>query len=442
MNLAVIGGGSTYTPELVYGFLEMKESPVKQILLLDTDPHRLDIVEGFCNALARGKKSPVKVISTGSLDEALTGADFVVTQIRVGGNKTRAADEEFASSLGIIAQETTGAVGFLKAWRTVPVICSMVEKIQSLCPDAFLINFTNPAGLVSSAVYRAKGKKNMAGLCNVPIFMERKIISLLAHKGILSREEDHDRVTLLWGGFNHLSWLFDIKVDGVSHFQEALDLITGDDYNPGEYFPVNRDFARRNNAIPSPYLRYYTDTGSVLEEQHSSPLRGEMVMKIEMELLELYRDLTRAIDRGKASPELPGELSNRGGADYSRLAVSLIRDLALGKKGCHILNVPDRDEVMGPGDMFVELPVYVSGGPGADTAGDFEYVYPHESRLTPEIRSILQRVREYETLTVEAGLSRNVTTARQALSAHPLVGDDRIVDDVIDYMSRESEVVV
>jgi len=290
MKLSVIGGGSTYTPELIHGFLSKKESCISEIALFDIDASRIEIVGGFCKKMAENSPSSIKINICGKINEALRNADFVVTQIRVGKNITRAEDEKFISGMNLIAQETTGAVGFMKAFRTIPAMISIVKKVQKICPDAFLINFTNPAGIITSAVFKATRMKKLAGLCNVPIFVQKKLVELLNNHDIIKSDEVlPEDVEMLWGGLNHLSWLFDFQVRGVSYFDEILDIMTDDAVNLEPYFFINKKYSRRINAIPSPYLRYYTDTDSIIREQAEKPLRGAEVVKIEDELIKIYK---------------------------------------------------------------------------------------------------------------------------------------------------------
>jgi 6-phospho-beta-glucosidase len=357
--------------------------------------------------------------------EALRGASFVITQIRVGKNETRARDENFVKSLGLTAQETTGAVGFLKAYRTIPVMVEIAGQIQEICPDAFLINFTNPAGLVSTAVAGATGKKNVAGLCNVPLFVKKSLLRIvkeynLQNVPLSGGDLNADSVEMTWGGLNHLSWLFDFRINGKSCLDEILNVITDDSFDPAGFYFSGRDYMRRTRAIPSPYLRYFTDTEKMIREQSLIPVRGEEVLKIEKELLQAYRNETRRIRPGSLPP-LPESLSLRGGADYSRMAVQLMADLA-GRNGgsTHILNVPDAGERFGPASHFVEVPVRLQKT-GQD--GGLECLYPGEDLIAPEIEELIKRMTRWEILAVEAGLSQDRGLALEALSTHPLTGD-------------------
>ncbi|MCD4782610.1 MAG: hypothetical protein K8T10_02145 [Candidatus Eremiobacteraeota bacterium] len=479
MKITIIGGGSTYTPELVYGILKWKDSPVKTIVLEDIDAERLNIVGDYCRALSDVLNPSINIVKTTDLDESLAGSDFVVTQIRVGGNRKRAEDEKLAMNMGWLGQETTGAVGFLKAFRTIPVMIDIVNRIQAISPNAFLINFTNPAGIISTAIYQNTGKKNMVGLCNVPIFLETNIRAIIQKYApdlfkknvdgktseIGNKEEDPEsgyNLFLSWGGLNHLSWVFDIELEGRSIMEEVLDIITSDDFDPSPYFPVNKEYVKLTRTIPSPYLRYFTETGKVIEELSKAPTRGEQVMKIERNLLDIYKKETDLIDRGEYAqdnpPSLPGELSKRGGADYSRLAVKLIKDLCkirfveglksssnrgdscgqLKNSPVHVLNVPDRDDFFVKSDEFCEIPVkLVPGEKGAISGQFFEPLYPDKNLILPWIYDLVKRVKIYENLTVEASLNRSEEKAINALISNPLVHDRKRIEEFISKALQE-----
>lgn len=475
MKITIIGGGSTYTPELVYGILEWKDSPVKTIALEDIDPGRLNIVGDYCRALSDVINPSIDIIKTTDLDESLAGSDFVITQIRVGGNRKRAEDEKLAMSMGWLGQETTGAVGFLKAFRTIPVMIDIVNRIQDISPDAFLINFTNPAGIISTAVYQNTGKKNMVGLCNVPIFLETNIRAIIekytphliinnsAKKTKDEYPESGYDLFLSWGGLNHLTWVFDIKHEGNSIMEEILEILTSDDFDPSPYFPMDKDYIRLTRTIPSPYLRYFTETDRVIRELSKADTRGEQVMKIEENLLDIYKKETNLIDKGEYSPDnpplLPGELSQRGGADYSRLAVKLIKDLYKIKlvgesessteqvdssrqsqnSPVHVLNVPDRDGFFVKPDEFCEIPVKLIPGEKKSGSGQFyEPVYPDRNLILPWIFDLIKRVKTYENLTVSASLSRSNDMIMKALISNPLIHGREKVEE---FISRAFSVI-
>lgn len=500
MKLAIIGGGSTYTPELVFGLLKWNESPFKKITLEDIKPERVSITGEYCKALGEAVGSPTEVEWTTDLESALTDADFVVTQIRVGGNEQRAADERLARSMGWIAQETTGAVGCMKAYRTIFKMSHIVKEMQRICPKAFLINFTNPAGIISSAIYRVTGKQNMAGLCNTPIFMEKKLKEIVEkHLPNLMEQkkkelpkgwkDENNRTSipipgggidytrfdvpdicreglfLLWGGLNHLSWVVDVMWDGISIKDEIIDLVTSPGFDATPYFPMNREYVKKTRTIPSPYLRYFTDPELLLEEQKNKRLRGEEVLEIEKNLQRIYREETKAIKGGKYSkdnlPELPDELSRRGGVDYSRLAVKLIRDIYdETSSGVHILNVPGNEYFMGlPFEKFREIPVVVHGGyrngNGSGTGygngnefknGDgkkfFTPITPHNRVFNgiPEVMDLVSKVNEYELFAIKAGMCQDPYILKQALETNPLVEGDEKIEAFLKEVMKETAI--
>jgi 6-phospho-beta-glucosidase len=279
--------------------------------------------------------------------------------------------------------------------------------------------------------------------------MENKIREIIAaYAPDLSPE---GKIRMKWGGWNHLSWIFDITLDGKSVLDILIDIMTSDDFNPEPYFPVNADYINRTRTIPSPYLRYFTDTETVYEEQSKKANRGNEVMEIESRLFDLYKEETKKIRDGGYSaqnpPTLPEELSKRGGADYSRLAVKLIRDIAdlkqtgkktLDEKNIHILNVPDTGRIFSEDPhKFCEIPVSVEN---ADTSEGsfFNPLYP-EVEFPDEIRDIIDRVGRYEKLTVEAAISQNPDKAKEALLANPLVKDLTKVESFLRYSLKPAE---
>lgn len=452
MKVTVIGAGSTYTPELIHGFLstavsDTQKTPVdfpRQIALYDVNSGRLGTITEYCRMLSAAIGEPIRILAYEKLSPALEGADFVITQLRVGGNRQRTRDEKTAKKLGILAQETTGVVGLFKAYRTIPVVIDIVKEIQKTCPRAFLINFTNPSGIISSAVFRATGKKNMVGLCNVPIFVRKNLEQLIAdHKpDLLKKKIQHYEKTgknlyLVWGGLNHLSWVFDVILNGKSIMDDILEIIASEKFNPGNYYYFNREYALKTRTIPSPYLRYYTDTDEVIAEQKAKKTRGEEVIDIENRLLKIYRKQAQEA-QSRTLPALPDLLSKRGGADYSRLAVKLISDVALGNASTgHILNVPDKKGFFGNPSGFIEVPVRISGKTdGQDKQVDITPVYPPRSIIHPQILELIKKVREYEEAIIKAGIKQDKTLLREAAQKNPLIPrrieSGKIIQDFIE----------
>ncbi|MDP9301352.1 MAG: 6-phospho-beta-glucosidase [Actinomycetota bacterium] len=394
MKVAVVGGGSTYTPELVEGFVTRTDRlPVDELVLLDIDPERLAIVGALAERMVRAAGWAGTVRLTDRATEALEGANFVIVQLRVGGNQARLLDETIPLRFGCIGQETTGPGGFAKALRTVPVVLELAERAAEIgAPDAWVVDFTNPTGLVTQALLDQGHRA--CGLCNVAIGVQRELASHLAI--------EPSRIRLDHVGLNHLSWVRAVSVDGVDRLPE---LLAEGPEELTEAAPI--ELVRALGAIPSSYLRYYYRTSEVLEHQRTHRTRAEEVLEIEAGLLELYRDPT--LD---TKPKL---LEERGGAWYSDAAAALVASLHAGTGDEQVVNVLNEGAIpnVPPGDV-VELTCRV------DRAGAF--AQPTDP-LAPEMLGLVQHAKAYERLTVEAALTGSRDTALKALLTNPLVGD-------------------
>ena len=308
VKIAVVGGGSTYTPELVEGFVRRAARlPIDELVLLDIDPERLAVVGGLARRMLTRLGWPGRLTLTEDRDAAIDGADFVLIQLRVGGQATRLVDETLPPRFGVIGQETTGAGGFAKALRTVPIVLELAELTRRrAAPDAWIVDFTNPVGIVTQALID-HGHRAL-GLCNVAINIQRTIAERL---GVSA-----DRVELEHVGLNHLSWERAARVDGVDRLPE---LLANDADWLADHVGMPVELVRALGAIPSYYLRYYYETAKVVSDQRDGHTRAEAVMDIEARLLDLYRDPTLA--------EKPALLADRGGAFYSEAAAQLIASL-------------------------------------------------------------------------------------------------------------------
>ncbi len=405
LKIAVIGGGSTYTPELVEGLLAGAVA-VREIALVDIDARKLGIVGGLAQRMAAGTDTRVTLHADRA--PALDGADVVVTQLRVGGLAARVLDERIPLAHGSIGQETTGAGGFAKALRTIPVILEIDREMAARCPEAWLVNFTNPSGLIAEAL-RLHGRGRAVGLCNYPLTLKMRAAAAL---GV-----DETRVALAYVGLNHLSWAR-VLVDGTDRTPELLARMIAD--------PVLRDLPgyafspallQRLGLIPSGYLRYYYDATKMLREQQAAPqTRGERVQEVEAQLLARYAD--------PALREKPAELQERGGAWYSTAAVRLIRDLWSATGGEHVLNVPNGDAVpFLPPSVVVEVPARVVEGtitplPAVMLRRGVSYLAGQP--LPAAVEELMSRVKAYELYTVAAAVTGDRVLARKALRAHPL----------------------
>ena len=411
IKIAVIGGGSTYTPELVSGLIAgAGRLGLRELWLMDIDPQRLEIVGGFARRMVQASGESFRLEMTTDRPAALAGASYVITQIRVGGMAARHQDELLGRRWGLVGQETTGVGGFAKALRTIPVILSVARDMQRLCPGAWLINFANPSGLVTEAVHRYGPGVRMIGLCNGPIGMKMAIAGRL---GV-----EPGAVQLEYLGLNHLSWATGATVYGRDVWPQVLSDYL--EHLRAEEDPVCPPYLiELLRAIPSGYLRYYFRTAAVVAHQATHPTRAEEVMKVELQLLAQYADPRLTV--------LPDELMLRGGAYYSTAAVQLIESLHRNLGDVHVLNVRHGGAVPGwPEDWVCELPCRVDGsGP-----------HPLPAVPLPLLADGLVRaVKTYELLAAEAAVIGDRGAALQALVAHPLgPGADRapqLLDDLL-----------
>jgi 6-phospho-beta-glucosidase len=403
MKVAVIGGGSTYTPELVNGFLACHDTfPLDELWLMDIAPERLEIVGGFAQRMVAAKGSPFKVVLTGSQVEAVSGASYVITQLRVGRMPARRADEYLGRRHGLIGQETTGVGGMAKALRTIPVVLGIANDMRAHAPGALLVNFTNPAGLVTEALSRYAPDIPAVGVCNVGITTKMKILDGLGKK--LGRTIDPERAQLNTLGLNHLTWHRGFTLDGEELWPTVIETYLGElrsepepDWEPS--------LIETLGMIPNYYLSYYYSTAHKLAEQEKwPPSRAEVVMEIEKDLLRAYAD--------PALSEPPAELMKRGGAYYSTLATQLLNAHFNNTGQVHVVNVAHRGMVPGlPADWVVEMPCKV------DASG----VHPLPVDPLPTVcAGLVSQVKSYELLTVEAAVHGNRKAAYEALLAHPL----------------------
>ncbi len=407
VKVAVVGGGSTYTPELVEGFATRGDRlPIDELALFDIDVERLSIVGALAERMVRKAGWAGAVRLTKDRDEALDGADFVIVQLRVGGQAARLKDETIPLGFGCIGQETTGPGGFAKALRTVPVVLKLAEEAAKRCaPGAWFVDFTNPTGLVTQALLD-DGHRAL-GLCNVAIGFQRELASAF---GVES-----ERVRLDHVGLNHLTWERAVYVDEIDKLPEILDgkleLLADETDMPA-------DLIRALGAIPSYYLHYYYMTGEVLEHQRTSKTRAEEVMEIEAGLLEMYKN-----------PELdtkPKLLEQRGGAFYSDAAAALVASLHAGTGDVQVVNVRNDGAIPNlPGDDVVEVSCRVDRG-GAHPLPT--------APLAPEMLGLVEHAKAYERLAIQAAKTGDRTLALKALMTNPLVPDYRTAAPLLEAL--------
>jgi 6-phospho-beta-glucosidase len=417
MKIAVIGGGSTYTPELVNGFLARINSlPLTELWLMDIDSQRLEVVGGFAQRMAAAKGDPFKVVLTTDQRSAVKGASYVTTQIRVGHMPARVADEYLGLRHGLIGQETTGIGGMAKAMRTIPVLLNLARDMQELAPGAMLVNFTNPSGLVTEALQRYAPEVPSVGVCNAPIGMKMQIVKELEKS--TGKEIALERAELNTLGLNHLSWHRGFNVDGEDVWPQVLTAYIASlkaEAEP-EWDPRTVESL---GMIPNYYLQYFYHTNHKLDAQeHWPPSRGEEVIEIEKNLLKEYADPNLK--------EPPADLMLRGGAYYSTVATQLLNAHYNDMGETHVVNIRHNGAVPGwPNDWVLEMPAMV------DRLG----IHPLPAKpLPPACFGLLAIVKAYELLTVEAAVHGDRNAAYQALLVHPLGPKADQVQEVLDDM--------
>ncbi len=407
MKLAVVGAGSTYTPELVAGLAGLA---LDELALHDIDAERLEVVGGLAARMLDRAGFRGRLELTGELDPAVEGADFVLVQIRVGGQAARLLDETAPLPCGCVGQETTGAGGFAKAMRTVPVVLEIAERVRELAgPEAWIVDFTNPVGIVTRSLLDAGHRA--VGLCNVAITLQRRFAALV---GV-----EPTRVVVDQVGLNHLTWVRAVRVDGEDLLPELL-AAHGDVLADEVHLP--RRLLDELGAVPSYYLRYFYAHDAVLAEQLDGVPRAAAVAEIEQGLLELYRD--------PGLDEKPALLEQRGGAFYSEAAAGLVRSLLYGTDEVHEVDVRNHGTLAGlADDDVVEVAARVAGG------GPVPLPQPP---LAPELLGLVQHVAAYERLTAEAAVTRDPVTAKKALLTHPLIAQYELSEHLLDRLALEA----
>ncbi|MGP4064344.1 6-phospho-beta-glucosidase [Oceanobacillus sp. M65] len=422
IKITVIGGGSSYTPELLEGLLaEADVLSIKEIWLVDIPQgeRKLQIMDALAKRMVKKSKHDIKIVSTLDRRAAIKGATYVITQIRVGQLEMRRHDEYISIKHGVIGQETTGAGGVMKALRTIPVILGICKEMEELAPDAWLLNFTNPAGIVTEAVLKHSTVK-VVGLCNNPINYYKKFAK--------TYDVAMEDVRINFIGINHLIWITGLYIKGKSHIQ---DVLTGKSasYEAANIpdFGWDHDFLQSLGAIPCGYHKYYYQTDTILQKQlleyEQNETRADQVKKVEAELFELYQD-----------PDLdkkPEALEQRGGAYYSEAAVRLIHDIHLNTQQIHTLNVRNNGAISClPDDVCVETNCVVEN----------HQITPLQTSEAPaQIRGLLQVVKAYEELTVEAAVTGDKGIAIQALTIHPLIPSAEKAKQILEEMLAVNE---
>ncbi len=414
MKITVIGGGSSYTPELLDGlFSRLDKIPATEVWMMDRNTERLGINAAFARRMAERHGNPFAIHHTDNLREAVRDAKYVVTQIRVGGMQARINDEKLGLRHNIVGQETTGVGGFACALRTIPRILEVAHAMEELAPKGFLINFTNPAGINTEAVLKHSNIRTV-GLCNVPIGM---IMEVIKHFGGEVPDVDLDYV-----GLNHLSWVRRFTHKGQDITQAVLDKFIEHAEEEWEVEAVRENMVRAMRQLGmfcNYYLQYFYSTMTVLDSLKAKPCtRGEEVVKVEESLFAKYQD-----------PELkekPEELGKRGGAHYSTAAFHLVDAIENDRQNKQIVccrnngAVPTFDD-----DIAVEIPAVI----GANGAVPVPQAAP-----PPSIRGLMQLIKAYESLTVEAAVRGDRKAAFEAMLLHPLMPDTRGCEALLDEL--------
>jgi 6-phospho-beta-glucosidase len=404
VKIAVVGGGSTYTPELIDGIARLGDDmAVRDVVLHDPDGDRLDAVGGISRRILDRHGWPGLLSTTTELGPALDGADFVLVQLRVGGQAARHLDESIPVVHGCVGQETTGAGGFAKALRTVPLMLDIADEVRRRAADeAWIVDFTNPVGIVTRALL--DGGHRAIGLCNVAIGFERLFADWL---GVEPSE-----VHLGQAGLNHLTWIRSVHVGGA----DVLPALLEERHDQlAERLRIPGTLVDALGAVPSYYLRYFYLHDTVVEEQRHQRTRAEDVADLERALLELYRD-----PKVDAKPEL---LAHRGGAYYSEAALQLVESLWADRGDLQVVDVRNAGTIDGlPDDAVIEVPCRIHRSGATPMPG---------SSLPPGQIGLVAHVAAYEQLTVEAAITGDTQTAFQALLAHPLIGQAALAEQLL-----------
>lgn len=419
IKIVTIGGGSSYTPELVEGFIKRhKELPVKELWLVDIEEgkHKLEIVGNLAKRMVKKAGVDMEVNLTLDRREALKDADFVTTQLRVGLLDARIKDERIPLSHGVIGQETNGAGGLFKALRTVPVVLDIIKDIEELCPNAWLVNFTNPTGVISEAVFKYTNFRRYIGLCNVPIGVKNGMADIL--------EVEKDRVEMDFAGVNHMVYALNVRLDGKDITKEAIEKFVTSSLTMQNIkdIPLNADFVRALGVIPCPYHKYYYKHKEMLEEElegfKDRKTRGETVKALEDDLFELYKDENLAVK--------PPQLEKRGGAYYSDAACNLINSIYNDKKDIQVVNTLNNGAIRDfREDSAAEMScVITKEGPKPLSVG---YLPVAVSGLVTEIKA-------FEILAAKAAVEGDYNAALQALCINPLIPSDDLAKTILDEM--------
>jgi 6-phospho-beta-glucosidase len=410
VKLTIIGGGSTYTPELVEGIIQnYPDFPIAELCLMDINERRLEILGGLSQRMLDHQGLDIKVTLETERQRALEGASFVNCLIRVGGMDARILDERIPFSFGLVGQETTGPGGMMKALRTIPILLDLAHHMEEICPRAWLVNYTNPSGIMAEALGKYSQVRYVS-LCSGPHHWISEILRLM--------KVNPDCASVDWVGLNHLGFAIHVFVDGIDRTEQAIEAVADE-------WSVDGEWIRVLGAIPATYLRYFYHPDRVVAEasQPGYQTRGEYVKQIEAQLLEQYADPHLC--------EKPDLLNQRGGGGYSEVAFAAMSAIHQNLSDRQVIQVLNQGAVDGiPSDASMELSCLV------DATG------PHPIRIGEMplmIRGLIQSVKAYESLTVEAAVKGSRPLAMQALMSHPLVPDWDVAKPLMEQLLKANQ---
>ncbi|MFD7899531.1 6-phospho-beta-glucosidase [Streptomyces sp. NPDC059743] len=410
MKLAVVGGGSTYTPELIDGFARLRDTlPIAELVLVDPAADRLDLVGGLARRIFAKQGHPGRITTTSDVDAGVADADAVLLQLRVGGQAARNQDETWPLECGCVGQETTGAGGLAKALRTVPVVLDIAERVRRANPEAWIIDFTNPVGIVTRALLQAGHRA--VGLCNVAIGFQRRFAKLL--------DVAPSEVYLEHVGLNHLTWERGVRLGGPDGADMLPKLLAEHGDALAADLRLPRAVLDRLGVVPSYYLRYFYAHDEVVRELRTKPSRAAEVAEMEKQLLAMYGD--------PALAEKPELLSKRGGAFYSEAAVDLAASLLRGGGSpVQVVNTYNNGTLpFLADDAVIEVQARV------DTSGAVPLAVP---ALDPLYAGLIANVTAYEDLALEAALHGGRDRVFKALLSHPLIGQFEYAEALTDKL--------
>lgn len=431
LRVSILGGGSAYTPGLIEGFIRMKDTvPLERLVLMDIDSRKLAIVGAMVKTMLEAEMPDTRLDLTQDRLEAIQDMDFILCQIRVGGLNARHIDESIAAQMGLVGQETTGPGGFAMALRTIPVMVDIARDIETHNPGAWLINYTNPTGLVAEAIYKACPIKEIS-ICDEPMILQEALAGFV---GV-----EPASLFMEYFGLNHLGWARRVMLRGNDilpvlrqTLQEVpglnLDRVFGSDVmaDPKAQMELENTLRifRETGLLPSPYLQYYFFTDEIIRHQaDSGRTRAQEVMELEKAILADFEEVTA----GRKKLEL-----KRGGRWHADMMIGLLGAIAQDSRSVYIVNVPNQGSMPElPYGKIVEVPAIV------DASGSHAFAV---GNMPASVRGLIQAVAAYEELTVEAALKGSRKHALEALACHPLVPSRETAKKLLDaYLSAHAE---